>query len=141
MLLYRTTSRTLAKGVLRGLHFQRAPHEQGKLVRAITGRILDVVVDIRRSSPGFGKHLKFVLDSSRRNMVYIPAGFAHGFVSLENAIFQYKCTSYYNPQADAGIRWNDPEFGIDWRVSNPKISEKDAGLPSFSEYKRSIGLT
>jgi dTDP-4-dehydrorhamnose 3,5-epimerase len=129
------------KGVVRGLHFQWPPFEQGKMVRAITGSILDVAVDIRKSSPNFGKHVKIVLESSRQNMLYIPPGFAHGFVALEDAIFQYKCTSYYQPDADGGIAWNDPELDIQWNIQNPLISEKDAALPSFSDYKRNIGLT
>ena len=129
------------KGVLRGLHFQMPPYEQGKLVRAITGKILDVAVDIRKSSPNFGKHFKVVLEASKQNMLYIPPGFAHGFIALEDAVFQYKCTGYYHPQSDAGIRWNDPDLGIEWGNPDPVISEKDATLPSFSDYQRNVGLT
>ncbi len=119
------------KGVLRGLHFQHNPHGQGKLVRVMTGKALDVVVDLRKDSPTFGQHEKFVLDADKGNMLYVPIGFAHGFVALEETIFVYKCTNFWNKDAESGIRWNDPKLGIDWGVENPIVSDKDQILPDF----------
>ncbi len=123
------------KDVIRGLHFQYEPNAQGKLVRCMTGRVIDVVVDIRRDSPTFGQHEKFLLDSSIGNMLYVPAGFAHGFVALEETIFVYKCTDYWNKAAESGIIYNDPELNIDWGVENPIVSAKDLLLPTFSELR------
>ncbi|GAA4441630.1 dTDP-4-dehydrorhamnose 3,5-epimerase [Ravibacter arvi] len=122
------------KGVLRGLHFQVAPFEQGKLVRVIQGRVLDVAVDIRRESPTFGQYELFELDGVRHNMAYIPGGFAHGFLALEDSIFSYKCTNVYDKASERGIRWNDEALGINWGISNPIVSEKDQVLPTFREY-------
>jgi dTDP-4-dehydrorhamnose 3,5-epimerase len=119
------------KGVLRGLHFQHNPHGQGKLVRVMTGKALDVVVDLRKDSPTFGQHEKIVLDADIGNMLYVPIGFAHGFVALEETIFVYKCTNFWNKDAESGIRWNDPKLGIDWGVENPIVSDKDQILPDF----------
>ncbi|GLU53000.1 dTDP-4-dehydrorhamnose 3,5-epimerase [Dyadobacter frigoris] len=119
------------KGVVRGLHFQNAPFAQGKLVRVISGRVLDVAVDIRPDSPTFGKHEVFELRSDTNNMAYVPEGFAHGFVALEDSVFSYKCTNIYNKGAESGLLWNDPDLGIDWGVENPIVSEKDIILPSF----------
>jgi dTDP-4-dehydrorhamnose 3,5-epimerase len=119
------------KGVVRGLHFQKAPFAQGKLVRVITGRVLDVAVDIRPDSPTFGQHEVFELRSETNNIAYIPEGFAHGFVALEDTIFSYKCTNVYNKESESGILWNDPDLGIDWGVENPIVSEKDQILPTF----------
>ena len=119
------------KGVLRGLHFQHNPHGQGKLVRVMTGKALDVVVDLRKDSPTFGQHEKFVLDAEKGNMLYVPIGFAHGFVALEETIFVYKCTNFWNKEAESGIRWNDPQLGIEWGVENPIVSDKDQILPDF----------
>jgi len=119
------------KGVVRGLHFQNAPFAQGKLVRVISGRVLDVAVDIRPDSPTFGKHEVFELRSDTNNMAYIPEGFAHGFVALEDSVFSYKCTNVYNKGAESGLLWNDPDLGIDWGVENPIVSEKDIILPTF----------
>jgi dTDP-4-dehydrorhamnose 3,5-epimerase len=120
------------KGVVRGLHFQNAPFAQGKLVRVITGKVLDVAVDIRPNSPTFGKWESFVLDSERSNMAYIPEGFAHGFVALEDCVFSYKCTNVYDKASESGILWNDQDLGIDWQVTNPIVSEKDQVLASFA---------
>jgi len=120
-------------GVLRGLHFQTEPYAQGKLVRVITGKALDVAVDLRPGSPTFGKHQKFLLDASLQNMVYIPAGFAHGFLCLEACLFTYKCTNFYNKASEGGIIWNDPDLGIDWGVENPNISQKDLDLPQLKD--------
>lgn len=121
------------KGVVRGLHFQNAPFAQGKLVRVISGRVLDVAVDIRPDSPTFGKHEVFELRSDTNNMAYVPEGFAHGFVALEDSVFSYKCTNFYNKGAESGLLWNDPDLGIDWGVENPIVSEKDIILPTFKE--------
>jgi dTDP-4-dehydrorhamnose 3,5-epimerase len=122
-----------AKGVLRGLHFQKPPFAQGKLVRVLNGSIIDVVVDLRKGSDSFGKHLLIPLDSDKQNMVYVPVGFAHGFITLTESMVIYKCTSGYNKDADGGIRWNDPALGIDWGASNPVVSEKDAVLPYLKD--------
>lgn len=119
------------KGVVRGLHFQNAPHAQGKLVRCMTGKALDVVVDLRKESPTFGQYAKVLLDAEIGNMLYVPAGFAHGFSALEDTIFVYKCTDFWNKAAESGIIWNDPDLNIDWEVSAPIVSEKDAILPLF----------
>jgi dTDP-4-dehydrorhamnose 3,5-epimerase len=117
------------KGVLRGLHFQREPWAQGKLVRVISGQVLDVAVDLRPDSPTFGQHETFLLDSRLNNMAYIPEGFAHGFVALEDSVFSYKCTNVYNKSAEGGLRWNDPALGINWNIDTPIVSEKDQILP------------
>lgn len=122
------------KGVVRGLHFQHVPFAQGKLVRVVVGKAWDVVVDLRENSPTFGQHAKFLLDSQRHNMVYVPEGFAHGFAALEDTILQYQCTNTYHKASEGGLIWNDPELGIDWGVANPVISEKDALLPALREW-------
>ena len=121
------------KGVLRGLHFQKSPYEQAKLVWVLQGAVLDVAVDLRTNSPTFGKHFKLILDSKSRNMLYIPEGFAHGFQALEDSLFQYKCSGEYSPGSEGGIIWNDRELNIDWAPDDPVISEKDSQLPAFSE--------
>lgn len=126
------------KGVLRGIHLQKAPFEQGKLVRVISGKVLDIAVDLRKSSPTFGEHYKVVLDSERNNMLYIPEGFGHGFIALEDAVFFYKCTNYYNKASEAGVLWNDPNLGIDWGIENPLVSTKDQELPSLEEFINSF---
>lgn len=120
------------KGVLRGLHFQNPPFAQGKLVRVLQGKVMDVVVDLRKGSDTFGKHYKCMLDDKTHKMLYVPVGFAHGFVALSDAIFFYKCTNFYNKQSEGGIKWNDPELNIDWEVENPKVSEKDIALKNLS---------
>ena len=124
-----------SKGVLRGLHFQTA-HPQGKLVRAVSGRVYDVAVDLRCGSPTFGKYYGVVLDSEKQNQFYIPEGFAHGFYVLsDSAVFAYKCTDFYDPKGEGGLMWNDPEIGIDWKAVAPEVtpllSEKDGKLPAF----------
>ena len=119
------------KGVLRGLHFQKDPHAQGKLVRCMTGHVMDVVVDLRKSSATFGQHASFILDADKGNMLYVPAGFAHGFVALSETIFVYKCTAFWNKEAESGLQWNDPTLNIDWQVENPIVSDKDQILPLF----------
>lgn len=124
------------KGVVRGLHFQLAPYGQAKLVAVTKGKVLDVVVDVRRSSKTFGKVYYCVLDSERRNMLMVPEGFAHGFAALEDTLFAYKCTNVYNREAEAGIVWNDPDLQIDWQTENPILSTKDSGLPTLAELLR-----
>lgn len=121
------------KGVLRGLHMQNEPFAQGKLVRVISGQVLDVAVDLRPDSPTFGQYQTFLLDARLANMAYIPEGFAHGFVALEDSIFSYKCTNVYNKTAESGIRWDDPDLNIDWGVKNPIVSEKDQELKLLRE--------
>jgi dTDP-4-dehydrorhamnose 3,5-epimerase len=119
------------KGVVRGLHFQKAPFAQGKLVRVISGEVLDVAVDIRPESPTFGQYETFLLSSENNNMAYVPEGFAHGFVALEDSVFSYKCTNLYSKESESGILWNDPDLGIDWGITDPIVSEKDLILPTF----------
>jgi dTDP-4-dehydrorhamnose 3,5-epimerase len=114
------------KGVLRGLHFQNNPFAQGKLVRVITGSVFDVAVDIRKNSPTYGEWFGLELTEKNKWMMYIPEGFAHGFATLEdNTIFSYKCTNFYNKDSEDCISWNDPDIGIDWKIENPILSEKD----------------
>lgn len=122
------------KNVLRGIHFQLHPHEQGKLVRVTYGKAFDVAVDLRPRSDTFGKYISVILDSKLNNMLFIPEGFGHGFVAMEDCILQYKCTSYYYPPADTGIRWNDQDLKINWPVKDPFLSKKDAELPSFKSF-------
>lgn len=121
------------KGVIRGLHFQHPPFDQGKLVRVISGRVLDVAVDIRKNSPTFGQYLMLELSAEKQNMLFIPSGFAHGFSALEDSIFHYKCTQLYNQNAESGINPLDATLGIDWQIPHPIISQKDLELPAFSE--------
>lgn len=116
------------KGVLRGLHMQNEPYAQGKLVRVASGQVLDIAVDLRPDSPTFGKYETFLLDAKLANMAYIPEGFSHGFVALEDSIFTYKCTNVYNKASESGIIWNDPDLNIDWSVKNPIVSDKDQEL-------------
>lgn len=131
-----------SKGVLRGLHFQTA-HPQGKLVRAMTGKVYDVAVDIRDGSPTFGKYYGVILDSEKQNQFYIPGGFAHGFMVLtETATFAYKCTDFYDPKGEGGLMWNDPAIGIKWDAVwaesgiqgkfVPNLSDKDGKHPAFN---------
>lgn len=125
-----------AKGILRGLHFQKPPHAQGKLVRVIKGAVLDVAVDIRKGSPTYGRHFKIELNESNFTMFYIPPGFAHGFLTLEdNTIFSYKCTDTYHPETEGGLLWNDPQIGIEWPLTDPILSDKDKLFIPFSEFK------
>ncbi len=123
------------KGVLRGLHFQTR-HPQCKLVRAVSGRVYDVAVDLRNGSSTFGKYYGVILDSEKQNQFYIPEGFAHGFYVLsDTAVFAYKCTEFYDPQGEGGIPWNDPAIGIDWKKIGgniePVLSEKDGRHLAF----------
>jgi dTDP-4-dehydrorhamnose 3,5-epimerase len=122
-------------GVLRGLHFQNPPFEQGKLVRVIKGAVLDAVVDIRKGSPTYGKTFAHELNEKNKTMLWIPPGFAHGFLTLENdTIFSYKCTGLYNKQAEDCILWNDGDLAISWGINNPILSEKDKQGKLFSGF-------
>lgn len=125
------------KGVIRGLHFQRPPKDQGKLVSVIKGEIYDVAVDIRPSSPTFSKYVGIHLNAEAPNMIYLPPGFAHGFCAITDALVLYKCTKEYSPELDDGIIYNDSDIGIDWPISNPLVSPKDSKLPFFKDlYKK-----
>ena len=122
------------KGVLRGLHYQAPPFAQGKLVRVISGSVLDVAVDIRKNSPTCGRWESIVLSGQNKWMYWIPAGFAHGFATLEDdTMFFYKCTNVYSKISEGSIRWDDPDLNINWGVDNPVISEKDKVSPGFGE--------
>ena len=123
-------------GVLRGLHFQKPPHAQAKLVRVVKGRVLDVAVDVRKGSPTFGKHVAVELTEDNHRQLFIPRGFAHGFAVLsEEAVFQYKCDNYYAPQSEGSVLWNDPEIGIEWGIpeGNVILSDKDTRSPLLKD--------
>jgi dTDP-4-dehydrorhamnose 3,5-epimerase len=120
------------KDVLRGLHFQKPPFCQGKLIRVIKGSVMDVVVDLRKASKTYGQHYKLILTEENKLMFYIPEGFAHGFLTLEdNTIFSYKCTNFYNKESEGGIMWNDKTLKINWNIINPIISDKDTKNEKF----------
>lgn len=124
------------KNVLRGLHFQNPPFGQGKLVRVVKGAVLDVAVDIRSGSPTYGQWEAVELTEENKVMYWIPAGFAHGFLTLkDDTIFSYKCTNVYNKQSEGSIQWDDPDIGIQWNVENPILSEKDLSAPDFKSFK------
>lgn len=123
------------KNVLRGLHFQKPPFAQGKLVRVVRGAVMDVAVDIRKGSPTYGQWDSVILSGDNKLMYWIPEGFAHGFVTLEDdTVFTYKCTNVYNKESEGGIRWNDPTLDIKWNVSNPVLSPKDEVQQFMSEF-------
>jgi dTDP-4-dehydrorhamnose 3,5-epimerase len=125
------------QGVLRGLHFQN-PNPQGKLVSVLQGEVYDVAVDIRKGSPTFGQWEAVTLSAENRRQFYVPPGFAHGFcVTSETALFAYKCTDFYDPQAEGCIRWDDPDLAIDWPVSQPELSAKDAAGVRLSDLPES----
>jgi dTDP-4-dehydrorhamnose 3,5-epimerase len=126
-------------GTIRGLHFQKEPYAQAKLVRVIEGKVLDVIVDLRKDSKTFGQSLSIILDSKVNNILYIPRGFAHGFSVLETTVFLYRCSNYYNKDAEGGILWNDPELAIDWQVENPILSERDNFWPTLKDFKIQTG--
>lgn len=123
------------KNVLRGLHFQAPSYAQGKLVRVIKGAVLDVAVDIRKKSPTYGRYQTIVLSEKNKTQFYVPPGFAHGFLTLEDStLFAYKCTNFYNKSSEGGILWNDSTLNIPWNISVPKLSEKDKFLTDFSTF-------
>ena len=123
-----------ARGVLRGLHYQQHPQAQGKLVQVLNGHVFDVGVDIRRGSPTYARWVGVHLTGERSELLYIPPGFAHGFCVLSETVdVTYKCTALYVPEEDAGIRWDDPDIGIDWPISEPLVSEKDRNAPLLKE--------
>ena len=122
------------KNVVRGLHYQVAPYEQGKLVTVLKGAVIDVAVDIRNNSSTFGKYVICELNDKNRNLFWIPPGFAHGFASLEDdTCFVYKCSNVYHKPSERGIRYDDPDIGVKWGVNNPIVSEKDLVLPQLKE--------
>ncbi len=128
-------------GIIRGLHYQLGK-PQGKLVHVVAGAIKDVAVDIRTNSPDFGKSIIIDLDSKSHNMLFIPEGFAHGYlVKEENTIVHYKCTNYYDPSSEFGIFWNDKDLNIDWGVTDPLLSEKDSNLPNLKDQKNLPSLS
>jgi len=129
-------SKSKDKGVLRGLHFQLPPHAQSKFVRVTNGSVFDVIVDVRSDSESYGQWEGFKLSSDNFHMLFIPKGFAHAFCTLEpNVEFCYKVDSYYAPESDSGIIWNDPTLSIDWPVQEPIISDKDSRLQLFKDFK------
>ena len=124
------------RGVLRGLHFQSPPFAQGKLVRVITGAVLDAAVDIRKNSPTYGEHVTIELTEENKTMFYIPPGFAHGFATLrDNTIFSYKCTQTYHKESEGTVLWNDSDLKIDWQLENPLLSEKDMNGIIFESFE------
>ncbi len=125
------------KGTIRGLHYQAGEFAQGKLCEVLSGKVLDIAVDIRFGSPTFGKYFAIELSDENHKQFYIPPGFAHGFAVLsEKAIFHYKCTNYYNKESERGIIFNDPDLKIDWQIESPVVSEKDLLLPKFNEIEK-----
>ena len=129
-------SKSTVKGTLRGIHFQKGDKTQAKLVRCVKGAVLDVAVDLRRNSPTFKQWVGVELNEENKKQLLIPRGFGHGFVTLTDDVeFLYKADNYYAPEADAGIRWNDPEIGVEWGVENPLLSEKDKNKPFLEDCK------
>ena len=127
------------RGVLRGLHFQNPPFAQAKLVRVVKGAVLDVAVDIRKNSPTYGQHVCVELSEQNKRMFYIPEGFAHGFLVLEDdTIFSYKCSQFYNKESEGSLLWNDETLNIKWGFDNPILSEKDKIAPKFLEFQSSF---
>lgn len=127
-------SKSTVKGTLRGIHFQKGEKAQAKLVRCVKGAVLDVAVDLRQSSPTFKQWVGVELSEKNKKQLLIPRGFGHGFVTLTNDVeFLYKADNYYAPEADAGIRWNDPEICVEWGVENPILSEKDKKNPFLKD--------
>ena len=127
-----------SRGVIRGLHFQKPPYSQSKLVRCVKGRVLDVAVDIRKGSPTYGRYIAVELSEDNKRQIFIPRGFAHGFAVLSDvAVFQYKCDDYYHPEAEGGISMADPELGIDWMTEPEKaiLSQKDLMHPLLKDFE------
>ena len=125
-------------GVVRGLHFQRPPHAQSKLVRVVQGRVLDVAVDLREGSPTYGKHYAIELSGENHLQMFIPKGFAHGFAVLsDEAVFQYKCDEYYAPESEGAVAWDDPDLAIDWMLPKEdiRLSDKDKSNPNLKNHK------
>lgn len=140
--LQENQSMSLRKWTLRGLHFQNLPHTETKLVRALSGAVLDVFADLRSDSPTFGQWEAVELSAEAFNYVYIPRGFAHGFCSLsENAVIHYHVDAHYAPNAEGGIRWDDATLKIDWPLHSPMVSAKDQALPYFSDFKTPFTLS
>jgi len=124
------------KGVLRGMHLQNPPHAQAKLLRVLQGSILDVAVDIRKASPTYGKYYSIELSAENKTQFYVPKGFAHGFLTLEdNTILLYKCSDFYNKASEESIVWNDPDIAIPWNIAQPILSEKDLNGKKLKEFK------
>ncbi len=124
-----------SKGVVRGLHFQAPPFAQAKLIRVVRGSVLDFALDIRRGSPTYGRYFSVKLDDIEKNMFFIPEGFAHGFLTLEDdTVFSYKCTALYNKQSERGLLWNDKSLNIDWTIAEPILSDKDKLWGKFDEF-------
>ncbi len=129
-------SKSMVKGTLRGIHFQKGDKAQAKLVRCVKGAVLDVAVDLRRNSPTFKQWVGVELSEENKKQLLIPRGFGHGFVTLTDDVeFLYKADNYYAPAADAGIRWNDPEIGVEWGIENPILSDKDKNNPFLEDCK------
>jgi dTDP-4-dehydrorhamnose 3,5-epimerase len=127
-------SRSLSKGVVRGIHFQKPPFAQSKLVRVVRGSVFDVVVDLRTGSKTFGTWVGVTLSDINKKMLFIPKGFGHGYCTLtDDSEFLYKVDAYYSAQHDAGVRWNDPDIGIQWPVTDPTLSQKDLALPLLKD--------
>lgn len=128
------------KGTIRGLHFQRPPHAETKLVRVISGEVYDVILDLRTGSATFGDWYSIKLSADNKKMLYIPRGFAHGMCALtKNCVMLYKVDNYYTPESEGTIIWDDPDIGIDWPLENPILSEKDSRAQSFREFVKSYG--
>ena len=124
------------KGVVRGLHFQKPPFAQAKLVRVLRGAVLDFAVDIRKGSPTYGQYVSTLLTADNFRQFYLPTGFAHGFAALEDdTVFAYKCSNFYNKASEGSIRWNDPDLNINWNIENPVLSEKDKVSPLFNGFR------
>lgn len=124
------------KGVLRGIHFQKPPYAQGKLVQVLKGAVLDITVDLRKDSPSYGQYFSYVLSEENKTQLYVPEGFGHGFATLEDeTLFSYKCTNFYNKESEGGIFWKDKDLNIDWQIENPIISEKDQMAQSFADFE------
>ncbi|MBF0481631.1 MAG: dTDP-4-dehydrorhamnose 3,5-epimerase [Desulfovibrionaceae bacterium] len=129
-------ARSTGKGVLRGLHFQSPPSSQAKLVRVTRGAVLDVAVDLRRGSPAYGEHFAIELSEENFKQLFVPRGFAHGYLTLTDDVeFLYKVDNYYDRERDGGLLWSDPELGIDWGVEVPVLSDKDKTLPRLKDFK------
>lgn len=123
------------KNVLRGMHFQKPPYSQAKLVRVVSGSVLDVAIDLRKSSTTYGQHFKIVLSAENKKQLFIPEGFAHGFLCLENdTIFTYKCSQYYHAASEDIIAWNDSDLQIDWEIESPLVSERDEKARNFKNF-------